>query len=477
MKKFMKSVLGIFMCASIAFSASACGNKNTQTDANASNTSAARAAQLADNVFDKFIDREFYELDRDDAEWELSVFDGYDHANQLGDGGASVWHYTAVYALANRMYAVFGDTAKGNAYKKLMNDLYDELSWYRGTGTFTEFTGTSERTVYGVNRSIRGRNTAGVEGVANVYDDQMWLMREMFESYKLTNDKKFLTEAEYLANYCIAGWDCSLDEYGNEYGGILWGPGYQSRHTCSNGPIISPLVWLYEAYKDSDETIVYKYQNELREVQSETMKKSDYYLMFAKKVYNYTIRYLKKSNDLFYDNKGYNVTVWQPTGVKYTYYTDGKYQPESLTYNSGAPLSGAVDLYRVTNDNTYLEQAKKLAAAAYAYFGDKDYKEGIVRYPTGSITTWFNFVLYRGFADLYNVWQSDTSREYVNSFRNLVDYAYENYYRDGFLPRDLAGGWHYGYEYDDISNVMDASAAAETMALAAQLEAKYSELK
>ena len=216
------------------------------------------------------------------------------------------------------------------------------------------------------------------------------------------------------------------------------------------------------------------------------MKKSDYYLMFAKKVYNYTIQYLKKANDtiqylkkandLFYDNKGYNVATWEETGVKYTYYTDGKYQPESLTYNSGSPLSGAVDLYRVTGDETYLEQAKKIAAAAYDYFADETFKEDVVRYPTNSITTWFNFVLYRGFYDLYNVWQSETSRKYIDSFRGLIDYAYDNYYRDGFLPRDLAGGWHTGYEYDEVSNVMDAASAAETMALAAQLEIRHEDL-
>ena len=473
--KFIKRVLPVVLCGCMCLPMAACGD-GSKDGSDTMNTSAARAAQLADNVFEKYIDQALYTLDRNDSDWELFVYDGYSHEYESGEGGASVWHYTAVYSLANRMYSLYQGTEKGDEYKQLMDDLYEELAWYRGTGTFVEFTGTEERTVYGVNRSNIGRDRAGVEGTLNVYDDQMWLLREMLESYDLTGEEKYLEEAEYLANYCLAGWDCSLDEYGNEYGGILWGPGYQSRHTCSNGPIISPLVWLYEVYKDSDETIEYKYQNEKHEVVSETMKKSDYYLMFAKKVYNYTIQYLKKANDLFYDNKGYNVATWEETGVKYTYYTDGKYQPESLTYNSGSPLSGAVDLYRVTGDETYLEQARKIAAAAYDYFADETFKEDVVRYPTNSITTWFNFVLYRGFYDLYNVWQSETSRKYIDSFRDLIDYAYDNYYRDGFLPRDLAGGWHTGYEYDEVSNVMDAASAAETMALAAQLEIRYEDL-
>ena len=46
---------------------------------------------------------------------------------------------------------------------------------------------------------------------------------------------------------------------GNVYGGITWGPGYVTKHSCSNGPIVSPLVWLYELYKDKSDVISYVY--------------------------------------------------------------------------------------------------------------------------------------------------------------------------------------------------------------------------
>ena len=167
MNKFWKKVVGAFMCVCMVTPAAACGNGGEEGGQKAVNTSAARAAQLADNVFNKYIDRELYEMDRDDTAWELSVFDGYSHEAGTGDGGASVWHYTSVYALSNRMYALYKDGGKGEEYKKLMSDLFDELAWYRGTGTFVEFTGTSERTVYGVNRSNRGRNKAGEIGRAS----------------------------------------------------------------------------------------------------------------------------------------------------------------------------------------------------------------------------------------------------------------------------------------------------------------------
>src|SRR5690606_40663265 len=102
-----------------------------------------------------------------------------------------------------------------------------------------------EWTVYGVNRG-NSKGGAQVEGIENVYDDQMWLIREFLEAYKVTGNELFLEKAEYLTAYVLDGWDCTIDENGNEVGGISWGPGYVTKHACSNGPMISPLVWRSE---------------------------------------------------------------------------------------------------------------------------------------------------------------------------------------------------------------------------------------
>ena len=130
--KFIKRILPVVLCGCMCLPMAACGDGSEGADA--VNTSAARAAQLADNVFEKYIDQDLYTLDRDDADWELFVYDGYSHEYESGEGGASVWHYTAVYALANRMYSLYQGTEKGEEYKQLMDDLYEELAWYRGNG-------------------------------------------------------------------------------------------------------------------------------------------------------------------------------------------------------------------------------------------------------------------------------------------------------------------------------------------------------
>src|SRR5690606_39526770 len=108
--------------------------------------------------------------------------------------------------------------------------------------------------VYAVDR-VDQKGQANVTGVLNVYDDQMWLIRELLDSYKLTGKIEYLEKAEYLTAYVLDGWDVTRDSNGQENGGIPWGPGYTTKHACSNGPLISPLVWLHEIYKDQADKI------------------------------------------------------------------------------------------------------------------------------------------------------------------------------------------------------------------------------
>ncbi len=83
----------------------------------------------------------------------------------------------------------------------------------------------------------------------------MWIVRELLEAYEVTGEKRYLDKAEYLTAYVLDGWDCTLDENGSQHGGITWGPGYVTKHSCSNGPIVAPLVKLADIYKGKSETI------------------------------------------------------------------------------------------------------------------------------------------------------------------------------------------------------------------------------
>ncbi len=180
----------------------------------------------------------------------------------------SVWMYTSAIEAVNAiLQALEAQKEHGNAdlynknfskYSDLLSNLYDNADYYQGTFTLTSYTQTKEWSVYGVNRG-GAKGTAQVEGIENVYDDQMWYIRELLQAYKITNDAKYLTKAEYLTSYVLDGWDATRDANGAELGGITWGPGYVTKHSCSNGPLVSSLVWLHELYKDKSDEITHRY--------------------------------------------------------------------------------------------------------------------------------------------------------------------------------------------------------------------------
>ena len=138
---------------------------------------------------------------------------------------ASVWMYTAGIEAVNAILSALKsnkENADQNLYKlnypkyeKLLAKLYENLDYYLGTFELVSFTQTKTWSVYAVDR-VREKGKANVTGVLNVYDDQMWLLRELIHSYKLTGNKEYLKKAEYLTAYVLDGWDPSIDENGKD---------------------------------------------------------------------------------------------------------------------------------------------------------------------------------------------------------------------------------------------------------------------
>lgn len=369
-------------------------------------------------------------------------------------GTSSVWHYTSYYAMISRLIDI---TEKSDAayetFETLSSQVYNGFGNYSGTGNIITYLGTVNVTMYGVHRAaLSGK--ANIEGDQSVYDDQMWIIRENIYRYQQSGDQKYLDEAIRLCKICINGWDYTLDENDEEYGGIPWGPIYATKHTCSNAPIIKPLVEIYEILKAKND------QN------------AQYYLDWAEKIYIFTRNNLKNPNNLYGDLVGtQRVERTGSNGKKYyvtlgTAGADGK----EYTYNTGAMISGAVALYKATGRSSYLTQAKSSSSAAYRTFCmGKTTKAPY--YPNDTQTIWFNLVLLQGFLDLYEV-VPETAEQYIMSFQYWLDHAYDNYLKNGFLPRDTVNGW-YNHEkeskekFDELTNVMDQSSYAQMYAMLA----------
>jgi predicted alpha-1,6-mannanase (GH76 family) len=402
------------------------------------------------------------------------------------DEKGSIWMYTASIEAVNAILhalAAFKEhdraelyNAHFNRYAALLAALYDNAEYYRGTFSLTSYTRSKESgqqwLVYAVNRAS-GKNAANVERELNVYDDQQWLIRELLESYKVTGENAYLEKAEYLTEYVLDGWDCTRDANGEEVGGIPWGPAYATKHACSNGPMVSPLVWLHELYKEKGDEVAHRYidatDKKTRRMQME--KKSDYYMDFAKKVYAWQKKYLLRSDGVYDDLRGGDNAKVNDTEVvdgqtyKKAVALGGSAGP-AITYNSGAMLSGAVDLYRATGASAYLADAKSLSNASFTYFATLGATvPSYYTYDISGFRNWFNGVLMRGYAEAYPVYSNVSVC--LTSFRQNLDYAYKNFFYKGFLPTNLLLGWsRSGNENNRVEGMFSFAFAAEYAVLA-----------
>jgi predicted alpha-1,6-mannanase (GH76 family) len=398
------------------------------------------------------------------------------YTNVRSEEKGSIWMYTSAIEAVNAiLHALEAQKEHGSAtlynehfnkYTELLHKLYENADYYEGTFELTSYTQTKEWSVYGVNRG-GSKGSAQVAGIQNVYDDQMWLVREFIEAYKATDNAEYLARAEYLTEYVLDGWDCTRDANGAERGGITWGPGYVTKHACSNGPIVSPLVWLHELYKDKNDEITYSYIDAADKQTRITtqVKKSDYYLDFAKSIYAWQKSQLLRGDGVYDDMRGgCSPGNPQTETVNGTTYRKGiacqdRVGP-AITYNSGSMLSGGADLYRVTGDNIYLDDISKLSDASFQYFAKLGQtKDNYYTYDISGFRNWFNGVLMRGYVDVYEA--DGTVADYINSFQKNLDYAYDNFLYKGFLPTNLLVGWNRDNGKNNTEGMFNFAFAAE----------------
>ena len=177
-----------------------------------------------------------------------------------------------------------------------------------------------------------------------------------------------------------------------------------------------------------------------------TEKKSDYYLNFAKAVYDWQKKHLLRPDGVYDDMMG----GYDSPDIKYVTIDGERYRTGSklrdrvgpaITYNSGTMLSGAADLFRVTSDATYQTDLAELTDNSFAYFAKPEAaKPGCYTFDVSGFCNWFNGVLMRGYVDAYSTHTAAASC--IEAFQNNLDYAYENYQYKHMLPTNLLVGWN-----------------------------------
>ena len=347
----------------------------------------------------------------------------------------SNWGYGGLLSLTYKLAKL------DSAYLAKCEKVVDGLRFYRRELN-GEFNG------YSYSRALlKDKADSGI-----AYDDNMWLARDLIGLYELTNDAKYLNLAVEIADYIIKDAFVDLDpQIFSDYsftvdndtplGGFYWDDRHDALHACSNGPAVQLLAALYR------------------------LTGNDTYLEHAVKSYNF-LQYLVRTDGVLHDlmvfakDSENNITgILHPDGPPYS-------------YNSGAPITGAVELYRATGETKYLNTAKYWAASADAYFAKDSDVDGLKKYPSGNI--WFNLILLNGFAALAP-YDTENTAVYIAHIQKSIDYAYDHHLSENhkpfygpFLPNDWINGW--GSQDPKNVWVLDTSSQAEIFATLAIIQ-------
>jgi predicted alpha-1,6-mannanase (GH76 family) len=236
----------------------------------------------------------------------------------------------------------------------------------------------------------------------------------------LTKNPDYLKKSIETWKFVISGWDNKLG------GGIYWcEQKKESKNTCSNAPGSVLALKLYEATKDTA------------------------FLNWGVRIYNWTKTNLQDTTDyLYFDNKSLS----------------GKIGRQKYTYNSGQMLQAAALLYKLTGQKAYLDEAQQIAKSAINHFTENyttaEGKQIRLFKNTGN---WFNAILFRGYAELY---QLDKNKEFVIIFEENLDQLW-NRVRDknGLFSKD----WK-GEKDDEYKWLLDQASLVEMWATLAEFK-------
>ena len=236
--------------------------------------------------------------------------------------------------------------------------------------------------------------------------------------------------------------------------------------------MVSPLVWLHELYKGKSDEVTHRFIDaaDKQTRVAEQVKKSDYYLDFAKRIYAWQKSQLLRGDGVYDDMRG-GCSPGQPETetINGTVYRKGTFCADrvgpAISYNTGTMLSGGADLYRATGDNTFLEDTRKLSDASFSYFAKLGTaRPGYYTYDISGFRNWFNGVLMRGYVDVYPSYASVS--DYITTFQQNLDYGYENFLHEGILPTNLLLGWSRDNSNNDTEGMFSFAFAAEYAVLA-----------
>ncbi len=255
------------------------------------------------------------------------------------------------------------------------------------------------------------------------YDDEGWWANAWIRAYDLTGNTKFLNMAKTIFADMVGGWDNSATNCG---GGVWWNKSRTYKNAIPNELFLLAAIRLHQRTPTDSGTGSYLYwaTNEWAWFKASGM-----------------INGQNLINDGLTTNCANNGgTTW--------------------TYNQGVIIGGLTDLYKVTGDTNYLNQAGLIANAAIATLVDGN---GILREPCesgncGGDGPQFKGIFLRYLAYLYDVTRNQT---YYN-------FLYKNAHAVWANDRNSSNqlGLHWDGPFDSADAARQSSALMPVSALA-----------
>ncbi|UKT62776.1 glycoside hydrolase family 76 protein [Pedobacter mucosus] len=158
-----------------------------------------------------------------------------------------------------------------------------------------------------------------------IYDDMMWWVMALTRAYEITKNPAYLEKAKTGFAFVWSG------SYDPVKGGMFWDFKHSGKNACINYPTVIAAMRLYNVTKDET------------------------YLTKAKSIYSWS------RENLFDISKG---------RVADHKIGDGNPGYEDYTYNQGTLIGAAILLYKNTNTQSYLDDAKLAANYTKATMSD-----------------------------------------------------------------------------------------------------------
>lgn len=230
-------------------------------------------------------------------------------------------------------------------------------------------------------------------------DDMEWNALTMLRLYNITKDQKYLDTVLELWGYISSVW---TEDAG---GGITWCTSSSvefSKNACSNGPAAILAARLYNLTGEEE------------------------YLDWAKKIYNWEKEVLVDSS---IGKVMDNIIV-----------STSKISTVALTYNEGTYLGAGVELYKITKDPVFLNDAKKVAVYTITALANSN---NVLRDEGSGDNGLFKGIFIRYFMDLIDLQDLDSAHKnkFIVFLNNNAYTLWNNgVYKDGEYIDNLLFG-------------------------------------